>query len=147
MLKKLTRGEKIVFIIAITVFMSIGFRLFVPGFVRSLKCDVHTIATVVSVDSYEYEDIENHTQKTVYQPTISYNVNGVDYESPWGTPSDAGILLKGQKVDIRYDSENPDTFVLSRWYGLEVHNFLGIILIIFTIFMAFKYCIKFSVKT
>lgn len=138
MFKKLSKGEKTVFIASIILFIGIGLVLSVPGIVRSLKCDGRTTATVVSVDTYRHEDIDTHLQTTAYQPTVSYEVNGIKYESPWGTHSDFGILYEGQKVDIRYDSKNPYTFVLARWYGLELRNILGLVLIIFTITIMFR---------
>lgn len=138
MFKKMNVGERIIFIFAVVLFMGIGFIMSVPGIVRSLKCDQPATATVVSVDSYESEDMETSLKETVYQPTVSYEVNGVLYQSPWGIHSNVGVLYEGQQVDIRYDSDDPNTFVLARWFGLELQNYLGVFFILFVLVFIFK---------
>lgn len=138
MFEKMSTGEKYIFIFAVVLFTSIGCIMSVPGIIRSLKCDQHATATVVAVDSYVSEDMETRTEQTVYQPTVAYEVNGVQYQSPWGIHSNVGVLHEGQQVEIRYDSDEPSTFVLARWYGLELQHYLGLFFIVFMVAFVFN---------
>ena len=88
----------IIFCVVGIIFFIIGISIFFSAIDKQDR--VETIGIITQIE--RYKDIDGDTRHTVF---VSYNVNGIEYESKLNGYSSS--FYKGKEIEIYYDKNNP----------------------------------------
>ena len=124
-------NNKVLRIIFGVIVIIIGVLIIIIGNNKIKRCNTQTVGTVVDIkvkkEKDEHED-SYVSYKYTYYPVIEFKAGNKVVSQKYSSGySSENAFRVGDKVDIMYDANKPETFIIK---GDKSHNLLAIVFIV-----------------